>query len=82
MPAPFVDTNVLLYRLADAYGPDAPRRAVAHAIAASQRFRIPYWDAAIIEAARLLGCQTVLSDELDDGRDSDGVSVEDPFCGV
>ncbi len=26
------------------------------AIATSERFRIPYWDGAIIEAARALGC--------------------------
>ena len=78
MTARFIDTTILRYGFADARASDARWRAVG----ASQRFRIPYWDAAIIEAARLWSRQTVLSDELDDGRDSDGVSVEDPFCGV
>ncbi len=46
---------------------------------ARERFRISYWDAAIIEAARALGCRTVLSEELSGGRDYDGVRVENPF---
>ena len=46
---------------------------------ASRRFRISYWDAAVIEAARSLGCRTVLSEDLAHGRDYDGVLVENPF---
>jgi predicted nucleic acid-binding protein len=49
------------------------------ALAARQRFRISYWDAAIIEAARALGCDVVLSEDLSDGQDYDGVRVENPF---
>lgn len=44
-----------------------------------QRFQISYWDAAIIEAARKLGCETVLSEDLNDGQDYGGVRVENPF---
>lgn len=44
------------------------------------RFRISYWDAAIIEAARAFGCRTVLSEDLNDGQQFDGVTVEDPFA--
>jgi predicted nucleic acid-binding protein len=43
------------------------------------RFGISYWDAAIIEAARALGCGVVLSEDLSDGRDYAGVRVENPF---
>jgi predicted nucleic acid-binding protein len=46
---------------------------------AKERFRISYWDAAIIEAARAIGCKTVLSENLSAGRDYDGVRVENPF---
>lgn len=53
-----------------------------NAIAASQRFRISYWDAAIIEAARGLGCRVVLSEDLSHGADYAGVRVEDPFRGA
>lgn len=49
------------------------------ALATKARFRISYWDAAIVEAARVLGCRTVLSEDLKDGQDFDGVRVENPF---
>ena len=54
--------------------------ALVHAsLAAKERFGISYWDAAIIEAARALSCRTVLTEDLDDRRDYDGVKVENPF---
>ena len=49
------------------------------AIKGAGRFRVSYWDAAIIEAARTLECSTVLSEDLSHGRDFDGVRVENPF---
>jgi predicted nucleic acid-binding protein len=49
------------------------------ALDAKQRYRTSYWDAAIIEAARLLDCTTVLSEDLTAGRNFDGVRVENPF---
>jgi predicted nucleic acid-binding protein len=49
------------------------------AIATKQRFGISYWDAAIIEAARALGCDVVLSEDLNDGQDYAGVRVQNPF---
>src|SRR5262249_6698979 len=52
------------------------------ALAAKQRFRISYWDAAIIEAARAIGCQTILSEDLNHGQDYDGVKVVNPFRGM
>jgi predicted nucleic acid-binding protein len=48
-------------------------------IAAAARFRISYWDAAIIEASRSLGCRTVLSEDLAHGRDYEAVVVRNPF---
>ncbi len=50
------------------------------AMAARDRFRLSYWDAAIIEAARALGCDTVVSEDLSDGQDYEGVRVENPFA--
>jgi predicted nucleic acid-binding protein len=44
-----------------------------------QRFQLSYWDAAIIEASRALGCTLVLSEDLNDGQDYDGVRVANPF---
>jgi len=43
------------------------------------RFQISYWDAAIIEAARRLDCEVVLTEDLNDGQDYAGVRVENPF---
>jgi predicted nucleic acid-binding protein len=43
------------------------------------RHGISYWDAAILEAARALGCDVVLSEDLAHGQDYDGVRVENPF---
>ena len=49
------------------------------AMATSERFTISYWDAAILEAARSLRCDVVLSEDLSDGQDYAGVRVVDPF---
>jgi predicted nucleic acid-binding protein len=49
------------------------------AFSTAQRFKISYWDAAIVEAARILGCEAVLSEDLSDGQDYGGVRVENPF---
>jgi predicted nucleic acid-binding protein len=48
------------------------------AAATRQRFGISYWDAAILEAARSLGCDVVLSEDFGDGEDYAGVRVENP----
>jgi len=49
------------------------------AVASSRRFKVSYWDAAIIEAARMLGCDTVLSEDLSDGQSYGGVRARNPF---
>ena len=50
------------------------------ALAACRRFNISYWDAAILEAGRALGCDVILSEDLSDGQDYGGVRVENPFA--
>jgi predicted nucleic acid-binding protein len=49
------------------------------AMSTRQRFGISYWDAAILEAARALGCEVVLSEDLSDSQDYGGIRVENPF---
>ncbi len=49
------------------------------ALTTKERFRLPYWDAAIVEAARAQGCDTVLSEDLSHGQNYDGVQVMNPF---
>lgn len=46
------------------------------------RFSLSYWDAAIIESARSLGCEVVLSEDFSDGMDYAGVRADNPFRGV
>ena len=52
---------------------------VEAALRTTERFQISYWDAAIIEAARTLGCREILSEDLGDGQDYGGVRVTNPF---
>jgi len=52
---------------------------VLAATATCRRFEISYWDAAILEAGRALGCGVVLSEDLSDGQDYAGIRVTDPF---
>lgn len=49
------------------------------ALATARRFKISYWDAAIVEAARAIGCSVILSEDLSDGQDYGGVRVRNPF---
>ena len=50
------------------------------AVAISQRFRLSYWDGAILAAARALGCDAVYSEDLSSEQDYDGLRVIDPFA--
>src|SRR6202035_2274423 len=52
---------------------------VRSALQLADRFRISYWDAAIIAAARELGCDKVYSEDLSHGQDYDGVMIVNPF---
>ncbi len=52
---------------------------VQNALSARVRWNISFWDAAIVEAARMAGCKILLSEDLQDGMDFAGVRVQDPF---
>lgn len=52
---------------------------VLAALATHARWQLSYWDAAIIEAARACGCNTVLSEDMQHGQHFDGVQVLNPF---
>lgn len=49
------------------------------AAAIGQRYRISYWDAAIIAAAQAMECDAVYSEDLNAGQDYGGVQVVNPF---
>ena len=52
---------------------------VMSALTARQRFKVSYWEAAIIEAARVMGCREIISEDLGDGQDYAGIRVTNPF---
>ena len=59
---------------------DVTSAIVMAALGTRDRFQLSYWDAAIIEASRAMGCEEVLSEDLGDGQDYAGVRVTNPFC--
>jgi predicted nucleic acid-binding protein len=61
-----------------------PCQAIDHqlvriAIELCARYRISYWDAAILAAAGALGAETVYSEDLNDGHRYGSVRVVNPF---
>ena len=71
--APFIE--LLLTRPVVTTTPDLFTRAVD----VSRRYRISYWDAAIVAAAAHLGCKTLYTQDLNPGQTYDGVTAVDPF---
>ena len=49
------------------------------AFAARRRWQVSYWDAAIVEAARRAGAAELLTEDLQDEQDFDGVRTVNPF---
>jgi len=58
---------------------DMTSAIVMAALDARERFRLSYWDSAIIEASRAMGCTEVLSEDMGNGQDYAGVQVTNPF---
>ena len=49
------------------------------AVDISRRYRISYWDAAIVVAAAHMGCSTLFTQDLNSGQTYEGVTALDPF---
>jgi predicted nucleic acid-binding protein len=52
------------------------------AVGLAERYRIRYYDAAVLAAAKELGAATVYSEDLSDGQTYGGVKVINPFRGL
>ncbi len=52
------------------------------AIAVRQRYQLSYWDSAIIAAALALGCDTLMSEDMQAGMTIEGMRIENPFIGI
>jgi predicted nucleic acid-binding protein len=49
------------------------------AVQIQERFKISYWDSAIVAAAKRARCDTLYSEDLADGQTYDGIRVVNPF---
>ena len=49
------------------------------AVAICNRYRLCYWDAAILAAAQSAGCDTVYSEDMSSTQDYGGVRIVNPF---
>ncbi len=49
------------------------------AVSIRRRFGLSYWDAAILSAARTLGCDAVYSEDMSAEQDYGGIRVVNPF---
>lgn len=52
---------------------------VLRALALKKRYRLAYWDAAVVAAAEALGASILYSEDLSDGQAYAGVRVLNPF---
>ena len=55
------------------------RQVLEHAWVAEEQFRLSWWDALIVGAARQAGCRYLLTEDLQDSQDLDGLTIVDPF---
>lgn len=54
-------------------------RVLVAAWDADARYSISWWDALVVAAAKIGGCRYLLTEDLQDGQDLDGLVVVDPF---
>ena len=58
---------------------DVTREVFRAGVAISRRFRLSYWDGAILAAAGAVGCDAVYSEDMSTEQDYDGLRVINPF---
>jgi predicted nucleic acid-binding protein len=55
---------------------------VLRALKIKERYQLSYWDALIVAAAKISGCEELLSEDLNDGQKIEGVLIVNPFSDV
>ena len=58
---------------------EVDQTTIAEAWAVQDRFGLSFWDSLVVAAARLARCRTLLTEDLQDGQDLDGLLVVNPF---
>ena len=75
------DAAAMIEEIADSRPVSAVDLALMrHALQLKNRYRIAYWDAAVIAGARRLGASVLVSEDLSHGQDYGGVRVFNPFA--
>lgn len=77
MPVEEARADVLALRSWNPFAADADLMEDVWAV--EERYGYSFWDAAIVAAARRLGCSTLLTEDLQDGQDLEGLVVRNPF---
>lgn len=54
-------------------------RVLEETWALEDRFALSFWDALIVSAARIAGCDEILSEDFQEGQRFDGLNVVNPF---
>jgi len=58
---------------------DTTLALVMSALEIKSRYRLSYWDSAIVAAARALRCDVLYSEDMQHGQVIDGVTITNPF---
>ncbi len=58
---------------------DITAALVMSAVETKFRYRLSYWDSAIVAAARALHCDVLYSEDMQHGQVIDGVTITNPF---
>ena len=54
----------------------------SRAVQLARRYRLAIYDAMILAAAELAGCDTVHSEDMQDGQVIEGLTIRNPFAGL
>lgn len=78
-PLPAAEAEAALHRLMELLVVQVDPEQILAAAVSSRRDRISFWDALILTAAAVAGCEEVLSEDLQHGRSFGRVRIVNPF---
>jgi predicted nucleic acid-binding protein len=56
--------------------------SIVEAIKVHRLYAISFWDALVVQSARVAGCPSLLSEDMQDGQTIEGVRITNPFVTV
>ncbi len=78
-PLPMSDAEAIVDILSAFPVAEIDLQLVRRAIDTQKACKISYWDSLIVAAAEREGCTVILSEDLNDGQQYNGVRVQNPF---